>query len=83
VNLLGMILEVVHIVVVDSEVVPGDTAARSLEELAVVLVVVDILVDKIDRAAVDKVDKSAAFVCTSDSFLALAQPGEYARQNNR
>jgi hypothetical protein len=71
-----MILEVVHIVVVYPEAAPDDTAAHSLEELAVVLVVVDIPVDKID-----KVDKIAVFVRTPDSLL--AQPGDYAQQNNK
>ncbi len=78
-----MILEVVHIAAVRPELAPGDAAAHSLEELAVVDLAVDIPVDRIDRTAADRVDKIAVFVCTSDGFLALAQLGEYARQNNR
>ncbi len=78
-----MILEVVHIVVVHPELGPGDAAAHSLAELAVVDLAVDTPVDRIDRTAVDRVDKIAVFVCTSDRLLALVQLAEYARQNNR
>ncbi len=78
-----MILEVVHTAAVHPELAPDDAAAHSLEELGVVDLAVDTPVDRIDRAAVDRVDKIAVFVCTSDRLLALVQLAEYARQNNR